>query len=232
MCGKKTSWIQLKHIVEQLLGYAHVCATEFGPGLMTRWFLAWSFQRPTMQSPLAQRDEWSFQVNDCDTTSDGPSDQVACRIQAYCDELSSHGRQLKVTMVPTNTLWHKQVVIQEVVPEYCTATGSATSTAHGWIGDDTLPERLQRILQSTNAMQRACLLPREGHFQIVLSVKATTERCQVQVDAQAYVHTRYGKKRVETIKLQMTGEVCRTNRKWRRKVKRLQQAPQVMDVSS
>jgi 23S rRNA A1618 N6-methylase RlmF len=81
MCGKKTSWIQLKHFVTELLGPAHVCSTEFTPGHLTRWFLAWTFEQPQMKSPLAHTEQWEF------TVEETPWEQVMSRIEDYCANL-------------------------------------------------------------------------------------------------------------------------------------------------
>lgn len=209
MIGKKTSYTSLKNAMEQLLGYSHVRSTEFDPGHMTRWFLAWTFLRPHIRSPLAHTDSWSFNV-DLGMVNVSNENQMlneaSSRLQVYC-EGSVQGRQLKIR-------WNEQQKIA-VIEEQNEALNSSA-----WFGDDTLPHRLQQILKDhVSPEQRSSFLPQEGHFQVEISIRTISERTVV-VTAQAFSHTRYGKMTVEKLKQQMEGEVCRTNRKWRRKHQR------------
>ena len=213
MCGKKTSWIKLKHIVEQLLGYAHVRATEFGPGHLTRWFLAWTFQRPRIDSPLALSDHWSFVVDDANCH------QVTQRVERYVHESSD----LQVvtdddSFRATSDAGKQQLLIRE-----------QQTNASCLVGDDALPERLRQILSASGPV-RSNFLPVEGHFQISVSMASTTDH-NVKVAASSFSHTRHGKLTVDRIRQQIQGEVCRTNRKWRRKQRRQDAGVDRMDES-
>lgn len=216
MCGKKSSFLTLNSILEQLLGVSHTRFSEFGPGYTTRWFVAWSLERPVARSPLAVSDKWNFQVKlDSDpyeADSDGPCDQVVTRIAAFCNEIQT---TLETTVVPTSKLWSKNVLIKE------------TTRATSWHGDNNLPTEFQAFLTTSGLdMQRNELLPTEGHLLIELSVDVV-DTMVATVNALSFAHTRYGKMRVEQIKSQIVGEVCRTNRKWRRKLKRELAEPMV-----
>ena len=211
MIGKKTSWTTLKNAMEQLLGYSHVRSTEFDPGHMTRWFLAWTFLRPHIRSPLAHADSWSFHVDLASVGFNNENqllNEISSRVHVYCEE-SVQGRQLMIR-------WNEQQRIA-VIEEQQEALISSV-----WFGDDTLPHRLQQILKDhVSPEQRRGFLPQEGHFLIEVSIRTINER-SVTVTAHAFSHTRYGKMTVEKLKQQMEGEVCRTNRKWRRKLQRSQ----------
>lgn len=221
MCGKKASLVLLQHVVTQLLGPAHVCATEFGPGQMTRWFLAWTFQRPVIRSPLAKLPGWTFDIslplNTTCAEADGPCQDVVNRIQEYCRTTSD----LEVTCeVAFNDANKQRLEIRE-----------ASIMAQSWKEDQALPERIKIILHQQDAAVRMDFLPVEGHFLMDVTVFATPETSAVQVRAEAYQHSVYGKKVIEKIKSQLESEVCRTNRKWRRQLQRQQQQESAMDES-
>jgi 23S rRNA (adenine1618-N6)-methyltransferase len=222
MIGKKSSWTTLKNALEQLLGYSHVQSTEFGPGHMTRWFLAWTFLRPHIRSPLAQTDFWSFNVDVGSVNCNNQQlvSEIASRVQAYC-EGGVQGRQLMIR-------WNEERNIAIIEEQYEAPSSSV------WFGDDVLPHRLQHMLHDhISPEQRRSLLPLEGHFQIEVSIQCISEG-SIAVAAQAFSHTRYGKMTVEKLKQQMEGEICQTNRKWRRKHQRSQaveQAGEAMTLS-
>ena len=215
MCGKKTSFTKLKHILEQLLGYSHVCSSEFGPGHMTRWFLAWTFRRPHIRSPLSQIDNWSFSlhlsdVDDDDSTEKGSvCSQIAHRIETFCKE-TFHACQLTVSR-ENDTL-----LIQE-------DNSAGTPNAY-WPGDEVLPETLKQALSKLDPQKRSYFLPPEGHFQLVVTFSSGSgTNAPYVIHVLAYSHTRHGKSIVSKIKSQMEGEVGRSNRRWRRKLKRQQE---------
>jgi hypothetical protein len=195
MCGKKTSWILLRHTVTQLLGPAHVCATEFGPGLLTRWFLAWTFEpRPCARSPLARHDAYDFQVPNVDASA------VMGRLQEYC------------TTFPWGALT-------------CTGPGSdgcmlvydgSPVPNSLWKGDEELPEAIRNTI--ANQMEvRNRFLPQEGHF--CLQVNLTALHGFTSVNIVSFAHSESGRKIVDKIHGQLQGEIGRTNRRWRRKTK-------------
>jgi hypothetical protein len=195
MCGKKTSWIQLKHVVTQLLGPAHVCATEFTPGHLTRWFLAWTLEQPQIKSPLAHTEQWKFTVEQT-TTAD-----VVSRIQDYCVNLPDW-------KLSTIVVGDGRLEIQEAEP------------LAQWVDDKFLPEQIQQIVARMDPGLRLELLPPQGHFLVDVILTASGGG-KVDASLQAFMHSTHGKKTVEKIKNQLQGEICRTNRRWRRKLKRL-----------
>jgi hypothetical protein len=196
MCGKKTSWIQLKHVVTELLGPAHVCATEFTPGHLTRWFLAWTFEQPQMKSPLAHTEQWEF------TVEETPWEQVMSRIEDYC-------ANLPCWKVSTIIVGDGRLEIQEAEP-----------TSHQCVDDKLLPDRIQQIVARMDPALRFKFLPPQGHFLIDITLAANGGGGQVHESLQAYMHSTHGEQTVEKIKHQVQREICRTHRRWRRKVKR------------
>jgi 23S rRNA A1618 N6-methylase RlmF len=252
MCGKKASWIRLHHVVTQLLGPGHVMATEFGPGQLTRWFLAWTFRQPQMQSPLARMEGCSFVVsvafpasndgyNKGNTTgaasmsanqgrAKGDCSETACRevmnrLDAYCRDLP--GWDLTLTLVsPT------RAEIREATP------------APKWIDDGLLPECIRNVLARMDPAKRMNLLPPGGHFLLDVQLQTTELHEQpsnadyqkntvvpVAVHVSAFQHSTHGKKTVGKITSQLEGEICRTNRRWRRKLKRQEDEGEHQDES-
>jgi 23S rRNA A1618 N6-methylase RlmF len=205
MCGKKTSWEKLKKIAVQLLGPSHVCTTEYGPGHLTRWFLAWTFEQPQIQSPLAPVDNWNFVVNLPNVSLEGEAyDQVVSRIQEYCQSMT--GWDLTISL-STNHEGYPTLTIVEAHPDT------------RWVDDSLLPERAQAILRELDMSRRMKLLPPEGHFLIQVSMQATQAQT-VKCCMQAFHHSSHGRKMIEKTKSQLEGEICRTNRRWRRKLQR------------
>lgn len=194
MCGKKTSFITLHHWVTQILGSSHVCGTEFGPGQLTRWFLAWTWLRkPSAKSPLASQETWDVAVPNVQRA------EILERIAQYAQEYSLLMRRCSEGL----ELWENSSVEQRV---------------NDWALDDKyLPPHLQSLVGSLSSEVRHSLLPEEGHFLLV--VKAKDSFLQIQ----AFAHTSFGKRKIAHIKLQLAGEIARTNRKWRRKLRRQQQ---------
>jgi len=218
MCGKKVSWNQLKHIVTQLLGPAHVCATEFGPSHLTRWFLAWTFCRPQIRSPLAQMEPWGFQVSMDGAMSPRDAVSEVCRrIQEYCQNYSDQEFVAKSQSLDSSG--KRRIIIYEASPK----------PEHS--SEYSLPPRVETLLSQMDPALRHRFLPIEGRFLLDVTV-ALSGSNQVQVHIEAYQHSHSGKKVVERIKLQLQNEICRTNRRWRRKLKREQQEQaQAMDES-
>lgn len=212
MCGKKSSLVFLQHVVTQLLGPAHVCVAEFGPGQLTRWFLAWTFHRPVARSPLAKLPGWTFGVA-LSVTMDAGADrmrldcqEVASRIEEYCATLSGWELLCEIAPYQSNT---QRLQIRE----------SLSTAAPPWKGDEALPHRIQIAVQELHPSVRMEFLPSEGHILVDVSVIAATST-GVHVQVEAYHHSVHGRKVIEKIKSQLEGEVCRTNRRWRRRLQR------------
>lgn len=214
MCGKKASWVQLHHIVNALLGPGHCQATEFGPGNLTRWFLAWTLERPQIRSPLAKVEGFEFVV-DFDDNNSSSIDTVTGRIQEYC--LTLPGWELAVDVTGNNSTGQQWLQIREVTPSPV------------WNDDATFPVEIQRALALFDSDCRMQLLPEQGHFLVDVTV-TTRDACSV-VQVQVYQHSAFGKKAVDKIKSQLQGEVCRTNRRWRRKLQREEQEKQSVEDS-
>lgn len=195
MCGKKSSWIILRNTVTQLLGPAHVCATEFGPGSLTRWFLAWTFEpHPCVRSPLAQHDRYDLLVSNVDALA------VKGRIQEYCATFP----------------WGVLSCFGPVHDGYLIIHDAASLPNTSWRGDEELPEDIQSVLTG-HEEARNRFLPLEGHF--CLQVNLTELQWSTKVSVVSFVHSKSGIKVVDKFRGQIQGEICRTNRRWRRKVK-------------
>lgn len=199
MCGKKASLLQLHNLLTHVLGPSHVRTTEFGPGHLTRWFLAWTLEQPKARSELAIRINWSFHVS-VDSSATQPVElMIKERFVQYC--ASFPGTELAVS-VSADDSERRYLRIYEVTPHP---------------NDSNLPEPFQSLLSLDRRNQ---FLPPEGHF--VLDVRMQGQTARVKLGLEAFCHSSYGKEIVDKIKLQLEGEICRTNRRWRRKLKREQ----------
>ena len=82
--------------------------------------------------------------------------------------------------------------------------------------NEQLPERVMNGLtpDMLSLLSAKSWLPEEGHFVLQLRVSKLNSSVSVQVDT--YEHSRFGARCIEAITRRMEGEVCRTNRRWRR----------------
>jgi len=216
-------WVQLRCVVIQLLGPAHVSSTEFKPRdgsghTYTRWFLAWTWQpHPNIRHMAAKVRERCFQftVTLLEEHRQNPAREIASRVQEYCRTLP--GWELICVIVDGSDqqcLNGCRLEIRESHPK-------AVPT-----DDKAFPEKLQALLKQLDPTRRMELLPLEGHFAIDITVTPSVtavETAVVEVVVEAYNHSSYGKRAIEKITCQLQGEICRTNRRWRRKIKRQQQ---------
>ena len=228
MLGKKSSLIHLEKLLKHVLGPAHVQSTEYGPGQYTRWFLAWTLERPLANHPAARvtHAKDSFQVAFPQSTNI-PNPQtavsaVADRIVKFC-ESNPGGWSLAAGIQQQSQYLHPQprciILIREQTPlpvNHYVDESEATSTM-------TLPPKVLEALQSTQS-ENSLLLPAEGHFAIYATVGLTTNGSAVQVSMECYRHSSRGGKAIDKIRNGMEGEVARTNRKWRRILQRQQQS--------
>jgi len=219
MCGKKTSFTRLKQILVHLLGPGHVQSMEFSPGYMTRWFLAWTFRRPKIKSPAAKITGGihSFNINVDEKRDEADAlDDVAARVDAYCDMLP--GWSLSTTV---STVDHGKVVsIVEASPAPVELLSQVDDA-------EKLPERVfDGIHQDWDAN---LFLPKEGHFLVEVTAMIGQEPQQdgesgksvtVSVSLACYRHSGRGAKAVEKFRSKLQGEICRSNRRWRRIFKR------------
>jgi 23S rRNA A1618 N6-methylase RlmF len=276
MIGKRTSQIRIQHILEQFLGYGHVQTTEFGPGQLTRWFIAWTFaKRPHIRSPSAKIESDTFHGNKwyfiVDTTSStvyvtdnkndnkeshewNPMNEVLKRIQEYCTAFSGHNLCSKVISgTSLNEIEEGGRLLNTIQKniEYHNCNGCHVEIweerteplSHPWPGDEILPMELQNVLETSstsysssstlpfllNANQRTeFFIPYRGHFLIDMTLDTVNDTdsngmISVQIIA-SYRHSTYGMKMIQVIRNQLEGEICRTNRKWRRKLQKHQRA--------
>lgn len=197
MCGKKSSWVVLRNTVTQLLGPGHVCASEFGPGSLTRWFLAWTFKsHPNVRSPLARHDAYGFEV------PNATASEVVGRLREYCATFPWGA----LNCVEPASVLGGSFLISEAGPP---ALGP-------WKGDEGLPNDIQNHLSGLEHL-RNLFLPREGHFCIEVSME--NHQNGIQVNMVSYIHSENGRKTTDKIRGQLEGEIGRTNRRWRRKHK-------------
>lgn len=215
MCGKKTSWVTLKGILTNLLGPAHVVSAEFGPGHLMRWFLAWTLERPIGRSPLAQCWTLSFTVTLPNDTDQSVESKVGQRILEYCETFP-------MAKLAVETVNHRHLCIREYFP----VTGLDPD-----LDESRFPDSIRRVLNLCPEQRRMDFLPVEGHF--LVDVLLTTEGNHVRLEIEAFRHSNWGKRVLDKIKSQLEGDICRTSRRWRRKLQReLQERPNdAMDTS-
>jgi 23S rRNA A1618 N6-methylase RlmF len=231
MCGKKTSLVHLQNIVTALLGPGHCQVTEFGPGHLTRWFLAWTMERPQIRSPLAKVEHgMEFNVDFGDLVSMDETnccvERVTGRIQDYCRTLPGWELAVDVTAASISSMGRG--------PNGSSTTGQQwlqilenEPSRDSWNEDDAFPAVIQRALGLLDPDRRMQLLPPQGHF--LLDVTLTPQGLTVvQVQVTVYQHSAYGKKAVDKIKSQLQAEICRTSRRWRRKLQREREEQSVM----
>ena len=88
-----------------------------------------------------------------------------------------------------------------------------------------IPESILHLLRGRD---NSDFLPEEGHFMIEIELVATPvlQQCvgtvavalvlAVDVQLRCYKHSLRGQKAIEKMRNSLEGEVCRTNRKWRK----------------
>jgi len=214
MCGKKVSWNQLKSLLSAILGPGNVQTTEFGPGFHTRWFLAWTLERPTIRSPLARVKGFEFRVAQDHTTLDNFVSQITERIQEYFGTLS--GWDLTVSVSSNNRTGQQWLQIrQSAVSSPPGDHDNFSDSVHRSL-DILSTDRKRHLLSLLSAERRRQLLPVEGHW--LMDVALAPQGSAVQVQVEAYQHSSLRNTPIELTRNQMQGEVCRSNRRWRRKL--------------
>jgi 23S rRNA A1618 N6-methylase RlmF len=213
MLGKKTSFITLQKLLVHLLGPSHVQATEYGPGQYTRWFLAWTLERPVGAAPAAHMSHSndSFLVPLDVANATAAVTEVVQRMVAFC-ESAPGGWQIATgttTKFTANGLPEATVEIRERAPLPVSSFVDESEP------NATMP---QVILDALHGQENTQLLPMEGHF--VIYVIITPASNGVQVHLACYRHSTRGVKAIEKIRNGIQQEICRTNRKWRRILQR------------
>ena len=98
--------------------------------------------------------------------------------------------------------------------------------SQAWTDDVALPHKIQQALP-TLAERIAFFLP-GTHFYLRIQVVLAGDSCEVSVES--FAHSDWGKRSIEKLTQRMEGEVSRTNRKWRRLLKRELQFGANMDI--
>jgi 23S rRNA A1618 N6-methylase RlmF len=214
MCGKKASWQYLLGVLQKLLGPSHVLTTEFGPGDTTRWFLAWTFEQPQIKSPNAWTSHWSVSVvveknTNANTNTNAARDVALGRIEEFLAEKGFVADAINTGSTSTVNRGR----ISFVLPVSIQHTGQLSSNR------SDLPSSMQAVVATLDPSKRLQLLPPQGSALLDVTLEEQDGGESFNVHVQAYCHCIASKKSVETIKLQMQGEICRTNRRWRRKQK-------------
>lgn len=197
MCGKKTTVKYVTGILRQLLGFSHVVVTEFGPGHLTRWFVAWTFEAAVCRSRLAVSASWMVTVPGVDVAT------VATRLCDFCASFRG-GTVLRADNAATaNTV---------------TLTEPYVSGA-AWSGDASLPDSLQAILRQYPSI-RDGLAP--AHCLVDCQLSVSPHNNGITIHCTGFAHTVQGKKTMQVVQGQLIGEIARSNRRWRRKLQREQ----------
>jgi hypothetical protein len=240
MCGKKATYTKVRGILQYLLGPSRVASTEFGPGFTTRWFLAWTFDRtirPRIDSPLAWKKAFEFDVaTPLLGSSDGnsgpcllePIAEIEQRVRDYCASFPVIPLQIHAS-VPLRAGKGRLIIVRP--------TRAETSTDR----DDSIPEPLHRVVSMVPLEKRLEWLPQEGNFSVEIMMREVAARCVGSVDPSfssssslsshvvirlsvaTVAHNQLGQMAVDKIQVQLESEVNRTNRKWRRILRRAQQ---------
>jgi 23S rRNA A1618 N6-methylase RlmF len=240
MLGKKTSLVKLHKLLVHLLGPAHVETAEYGPGHFTRWFLAWTLAQPPSTASGAlcpKNDKDSFQVPMAEPTLPQIAvKEVVNRISTFCDSgpggwdltTSIHDNTKSVaTSKSTEALFsdgnnkEPSTIVLQIVESMPPSVNHFVDENQNGV---EIPESILRVLRDRNNSQ---FLPDEGHFLVEVEIRAADTVDHIDADTQSpasavdvhlscYRHSARGAKAIEKIRNSLGGEVCRTNRKWRK----------------
>uniref|UniRef100_A0A448Z0J9 Methyltransferase n=1 Tax=Pseudo-nitzschia multistriata TaxID=183589 RepID=A0A448Z0J9_9STRA len=241
MLGKKTSLVKLQKLLVHLFGPANVETAEYGPGHYTRWFLAWTLEQPPVAAIAARcapNASDSFEVLVAAPPSDSfrmngvanvwnlqkiATKEVVDRISAFCDS-SPGGWDLTTTVLGADR--KSPVVVVRMTENMPPAVTNFVDEGQRGV---EIPESILRILRRRSS--NAEFLPAEGHFLVEAEIRTMNARDSrppsnvvVQVQLSCYRHSARGAKAIEKIRNSLGGEVCRTNRKWRKIRQRQHQA--------
>ncbi len=215
MLGKKTSLLQLQKLLTHVLGPAHVRVTEYGPGQYTRWFLAWTMANPSAIEPSARvclpENIECFRIALPEGTMN-PTSEVVSRIITYC-ESSPGGWTLTVTPLLNHSGPQTLLQLQEVNPLPVVLFVDESDQQTEQV---SIPST---ILEALHGEDNSQLLPPEGHFVVHVTVEATSPN-ECQVHLAGYRHSSRGQAAIKKIGSTIQGDVCRSNRYWRRKLQR------------
>lgn len=224
MLGKKTSLVRLQKMLVHILGSSHVETIEYGPGHYTRWFLAWTLQQPPIDAggalcDTSEKDAFKVHIDE-PALPEIALKEVANRIAAFCDsgpggwDLTTSNCDFiesKCTRIVLRILENMPPSVDCFVDENQKGV--------------EIPESILHLLRGRD---NSDFLPEEGHFMIEVELVATPvlQQCvgtvavalvlAVDVQLRCYKHSLRGQKAIEKIRNSLEGEVCRTNRKWRK----------------
>jgi 23S rRNA A1618 N6-methylase RlmF len=224
MLGKKTSLVKLQKILVHLLGPAHVQVTEYGPGQYTRWFLAWTLAQPVGIEPNAQcspHDKDMFKVSLETLMKQEPRvcnaavamNEIVERIVKFC-ETTPGGWNLMAQLVPNKYDDEGDdlvtVHIQEAMPLAISNFVDETQD------EIEMPTGIRNALRGRANNNN--FLPPEGHFLVQVKIRHVARQDGDLFKMQLFLfrHSARGGKAIEKIRTSIEGEVCRTNRKWRK----------------
>jgi 23S rRNA A1618 N6-methylase RlmF len=226
MCGKRTSFTRLRSIITTAIGIGHVAVAEFGPGHMTRWFIAWTFEVPSIRSPLARMDcsndsRWAFTVNVNATSLPGELEVVGSsellsiihRFEVFCSSLFPNDLALRPYNLENQTLAH--LTMYDTKP-------TIQRQLDCCVDEHNLPASVIQVFDEFPST-RVATTPSEGHYvlDIDLSLKLVGNSSIVHAKVSPYAHSMVGRRIVEKIRESLFLEISRTNRRWRRKMKQV-----------
>lgn len=232
MLGKKASFMQLHKLLVHIFGPAKVKSTEYGPGQYTRWFLAWTTDRPMMRDPGAAvppnpKDAFIVTLDTEDLAKtksfEKAVQKILDRITDFCQSCPG-GWELSAVVThkeSTAISYTVSVSLQEREPKLVTCYVNESLDG----GDSLIPPKILEalLLQDPQMSQPEHFLPREGHFLVDMTLRANNRSTdKVEVHLSSYRHSARGAKAIEKIYKSLEGEICRTNRKWR-KIRQRQQ---------
>lgn len=206
MLGKKSSLTYLKKVLGELLGIGRVQTTEFKAGTMTRWFLAWTYHTPAHTSPAtlvtSGRALQGFCVKLLDAT-----DPVQIVVSRLCDFF--HSIPTTKCKLECSTCDKYDTCVIVMVTE--------TNTLSDQFPMKDLPERVTKDLKWSSIHSFS---PVVDFFMEVKIGRYKSRQDEVYVSFVSYKHTFRSQVLEKVTSQAMAGEICQTNRKWRRKLQR------------
>jgi len=200
MIAKKKSWQRLRGILLDFLGPGHVMSTELpSSATVTRWFLAWTYYRPNIQSPLCEDTKLEFEVNLESQSEHDKMQEVEQRIKDYLETFHNNvvqGLELDQSKLLSSLLTYVEK-------------------------DPVFPDRLMVEKASLPFDTKSCQnttkdwMPQEGNFCIHFQI-CSNQNGIIKVEVKGFRHSQRGHDILESILCRLQGEVCRTNRRWRR----------------
>ena len=181
-----------------------------------RWCVAWTYERAMIRCDTCrvkgglQSFNVLVHIGDDATNEKNSCDEVASRLINYFENLRYISLKCSQQVRERGTTESGQNAVEcvSVIEERFSNCNPSTP----------LPSTIDNEADNNN-------LPYEGHFIIDAYVKRfgrcdDTASYNIQVVLEMYSHTKYGTTMVNKIRGQLPGEIGRTNRRWRRLLKR------------